>query len=80
MRIFENLDEAGENCNDDDDLATPYLIQIYHQRCDGKNDCPLTETSAGGEDEENCEGSGQVMMMMSLWRKGNQPLVFNIFI
>ena len=56
------------------------LIQIYHQRCDGKNDCPLTETSAGGEDEENCEGSGQVMMMMmSLWRKGNQPLVFNIF-
>ena len=29
--------------------------------CDGKNDCPLTETSSGGEDEEGCaEGSGQV--------------------
>jgi len=31
------------------------------KRCDGKNDCPLTETSSGGEDEEECaEGSGQV--------------------
>ena len=37
------------------------LITINHKRCDGKSDCPLTETSSGGEDEENCaEGSGQV--------------------
>jgi len=35
------------------------LISI-DKRCDGKSDCPLTETSSGGEDEENCEGSGQV--------------------
>ena len=24
------------------------------------NDCPQTETLSGGEDEEGCEGSGQV--------------------
>jgi len=36
------------------------LISI-DKRCDGKNDCPLTETSSGGEDEDDCpEGSGQV--------------------
>jgi len=36
------------------------LISI-DKRCDGTSDCPLTETSSGGEDEENCaEGSGQV--------------------
>ena len=34
---------------------------IKQKMCDGKNDCPLTETSSGGEDEEGCaEGSGQV--------------------
>ena len=26
-------------------------------RCDGVSDCPLTETSNGGEDEEGCEES-----------------------
>ena len=37
------------------------ILDSFKQRCDGKNDCPLTETSTGGEDEENCdEGSGQV--------------------
>ena len=33
---------------------------IFHQRCNGVNDCPQTETLSGGEDEEGCEGSGQV--------------------
>ena len=28
------------------------------------NDCPQTETLSGGEDEEGCEGSGQVRMIM----------------
>jgi len=30
------------------------------QVCDGKSDCPMTETSHGGEDEEGCEGSGPI--------------------
>jgi len=33
------------------------LISI-DKRCDGNSDCPLTEISSGGEDEESCEGSG----------------------
>ena len=37
---------------------------IFHQRCNGVNDCPQTETLSGGEDEEGCEGSGQVRMIM----------------
>jgi len=28
------------------------------QVCNGRSDCPQTETERGGEDEENCEGSG----------------------
>merc|ERR1719474_941947 len=28
------------------------------QVCNGRSDCPQTETGRGGEDEENCEGSG----------------------
>jgi len=35
------------------------LISI-DKRCNGVNDCPQTETLSGGEDEEGCEGSGQV--------------------
>ena len=27
------------------------LITNNHQRCDGTSDCPLTETSSGGEDD-----------------------------
>merc|ERR1711934_41151 len=27
------------------------------QVCDGKNDCPLNEAGAGGEDEENCDNN-----------------------
>ena len=30
----------------------------FHFRCDGVSDCPVTEISNGGEDEEGCEGSG----------------------
>merc|ERR1712109_109806 len=43
-------------------LCKDGLTRISSNRmCDGKNDCPLTETSSGGEDEEGCaEGSGQV--------------------
>ena len=37
---------------------------IFHQRCNGVNDCPQTESLSGGEDEEGCEGSGQVRMIM----------------
>ena len=28
------------------------------QVCDGVEDCPLSEVSGGGEEEEDCEGSG----------------------
>ena len=45
---------------DDDDEDENYFHTQFKQRCDGNSDCPLTETSSGGEDEENCEGSGQV--------------------
>jgi len=28
------------------------------QVCNGISECPMTETTPGGEDEEGCEGSG----------------------
>ena len=28
------------------------------QVCDGVDDCPMTEVSGGGEEEDGCEGSG----------------------
>ena len=35
-----------------------YFLTHFRKRkvCNGRSDCPQTETERGGEDEENCEG------------------------
>ena len=33
-------------------------IASFFQVCDGKDDCPSTESSLGGEDENGCDGGG----------------------
>ena len=42
------------------DLIYNLLYRLTHFQkrkvCNGRSDCPQTETERGGEDEENCEG------------------------
>ena len=33
------------------------MLNIFFSRCDGVADCPQTEISNGGEDEEGCDES-----------------------
>ena len=41
------------------------------QVCDGIQDCLLTETTGGGEDEENCDDEGEL--------NTNKPSLYRMF-
>ena len=40
------------------DIPCCSFLTLLTQLCDGTYDCPQTETSDGGEDENDCEGTG----------------------
>jgi len=47
------------------------------QVCNGISECPMTETTPGGEDEDSCEGTKFVMCSQNLLQKEKKRFLGN---